>query len=166
MEGPLCHPGTKALIEQLQVVRGFNVGFRANRQPAVLALTIQGLCEASKPHGGEAYRSGLSGCATAIRLGIARHAAALPRPHSGIHPHADQHPHRPISPHPDSPHSLTQPSTPASKLDQGGNQRSHPVAHCGRYSAVPSGKERPTSPIGRQDTEAMWKTTAPPPRAR
>ena len=91
MEGPLCHPGTKALIEQLQVVRGFNVGFRANRQPAVLALAIQGLCEASKPHGGEAYRSGLSGCATAIRLGIARHAAALPRPHSGIHPHADQH---------------------------------------------------------------------------
>ena len=51
-EGPLCHPDTKTPIEQLQMLRGLNVGFRANRQPAVLALAIQGLCEASKPHGG------------------------------------------------------------------------------------------------------------------
>ena len=38
-------------IEQHQVLRGLNLGFRANRQAADLAFAIQGLCEASRTAG-------------------------------------------------------------------------------------------------------------------
>ena len=38
-------------IEQHPVLRGFNLGFRANRQAADLAFAIQGLCEASHTAG-------------------------------------------------------------------------------------------------------------------
>jgi ribonuclease HI/exonuclease III len=38
----------RQVIEQRQVLRGFNLGFRANRQAQDLAFSIQGMCEASR----------------------------------------------------------------------------------------------------------------------
>ena len=136
-------------MEQHQVLRGFNMGFRANRQAADLASAIQGLCEAShtarKPIDllsldvRRAYDS-VSLATLQRSLRRIRVPEGYIRMPSNIHTSSSAH----IL----TAHGLAKPCALASGLNQGGNQRSHPVAHCGRSPVVPSGKERQRGPTG------------------
>ena len=131
-EGPLCHPDTKSLIEQPQVLRGFNVGFRANRQPAVLALAIQGLCKASRTVGKpidlvslDVRRPSDSGSLATLQRSLGRIQGYI-RMLTNIHTSRSAH----IL----TPRSFTQPPTPASGLGRG---RKSTLPPCGSLWTIP-----------------------------
>ena len=136
-------------IDQHQALRGSNVSIRANRQAADLASAIQGLCEAShtarKPIDllsldvRRAYDS-VSLATLQRSLRRIRVPEGYIRMPSNIHTSSSAH----IL----TAHGLAKPCALASGLNQGGNQRSHPVAHRVRSPAVPSGKERQRGPTG------------------